>query len=557
MGEQFFVNLPKQLNPKVFQNLTLLGRVPVLYSRMKCDMNRCVWSHLSVFFVVISTGLVGCHWLSGSITSITHNSSSSALTPSSLTLQSPGYDFDNSAEIQILVSETRSGDRVALYSDSSCTTKVSEQTSSGSSVVFTVNLTSYGSYSYWAKSIQSSGATSSCSSVSVTYTYAKKYTLDPTETQTLADQTLDGVCATVNSKCSFQAAVTEMNSETNTPILLSAPAGTYTVSSSIPSLVHPNFVFRGASASTTIIDGGGSSPIISTLTGTTRAEFSHFTLQNTSGGIGVNSLVTLANILKISNCTIANNTNTSSGSVIRATTSLTVDTCTLHTNSLNTGYLVHSLVSLMVRNSTFYSNSGISEIRCSGECNVISSLFRPTSVTFNLDIRNTTGTSTIENTTFSQTGAANFIRIQNSSGGGSTIRISHVTAYTTVGLVMLFTTGTVATTLNLYNSILTTEGAGTSCTLGGTFTFDVKGSASDHSSCQTTGATNQIVSAGTLQALASNGGDTQTHLPANGSPLIDAGESAYCNSTDQRGYARPVKKTASTAKCDIGAVEVQ
>ena len=54
-----------------------------------------------------------------------------------------------------------------------------------------------------------------------------------------------------------------------------------------------------------------------------------------------------------------------------------------------------------------------------------------------------------------------------------------------------------------------------------------------------------------LQPLASNGGPTQTLLPAAGSPAIDAA-GGLCSGADQRGVARPQGKA-----CDIGAVEVR
>lgn len=57
-----------------------------------------------------------------------------------------------------------------------------------------------------------------------------------------------------------------------------------------------------------------------------------------------------------------------------------------------------------------------------------------------------------------------------------------------------------------------------------------------------------------LGALADNGGPTLTHLPQTGSPAIDAGDQAACDSdgitTDQRGFKRV------DGKCDIGSVEV-
>src|SRR4029450_10404478 len=47
-----------------------------------------------------------------------------------------------------------------------------------------------------------------------------------------------------------------------------------------------------------------------------------------------------------------------------------------------------------------------------------------------------------------------------------------------------------------------------------------------------------ITAAPLLQALGNNGGPTQTMLPAEGSPALDAG-SAFGLTTDQRGFCRP------------------
>lgn len=53
-----------------------------------------------------------------------------------------------------------------------------------------------------------------------------------------------------------------------------------------------------------------------------------------------------------------------------------------------------------------------------------------------------------------------------------------------------------------------------------------------------------------LAPLADNGGGTLTHALQSGSPAIDAGDTAACPATDQRGVPRP-----QGAGCDIGAYE--
>ena len=51
-----------------------------------------------------------------------------------------------------------------------------------------------------------------------------------------------------------------------------------------------------------------------------------------------------------------------------------------------------------------------------------------------------------------------------------------------------------------------------------------------------------------VDVLADNGGPTLTHALLAGSPAIDAGDTAVCPATDQRGVARD-------AACDVGAFE--
>jgi hypothetical protein len=101
--------------------------------------------------------------------------------------------------------------------------------------------------------------------------------------------------------------------------------------------------------------------------------------------------------------------------------------------------------------------------------------------------------------------------------------------------------------LNLTNTIVAENGLSGNCTGHAT--------TSDHSldsdgTCGVGALSNQNPLLNSK--LENNGGPTNTHVLQVGSPAIDAGDTAACPATDQRGLARP--DVASTP-CDIGATE--
>lgn len=74
----------------------------------------------------------------------------------------------------------------------------------------------------------------------------------------------------------------------------------------------------------------------------------------------------------------------------------------------------------------------------------------------------------------------------------------------------------------------------------------------DGTSCGFAGTGDKSGADAKLGPLGEHGGPTPTRMPLTGSPAIDAGDSATCPSTDQRGVARP-----QGGGCEIGAVELQ
>lgn len=101
--------------------------------------------------------------------------------------------------------------------------------------------------------------------------------------------------------------------------------------------------------------------------------------------------------------------------------------------------------------------------------------------------------------------------------------------------------------LNLTNTIVASNGVNGDCTAVAT--------SSDHSldsdgSCGVGALSDQ--SPKLNSKLFENGGPTSTHVLQVDSPAIDAGDTATCLATDQRGFARP---DVPSTPCDIGATE--
>jgi CSLREA domain-containing protein len=108
--------------------------------------------------------------------------------------------------------------------------------------------------------------------------------------------------------------------------------------------------------------------------------------------------------------------------------------------------------------------------------------------------------------------------------------------------------------LRLGNTILAAGAAGANC--AGTPPVSGSGNIDTDGSCRLAGAADRAGVDPELDPLADNGGPTATHALAPTSPAIDAGNSAICPATDQRGIPRPADGNADgRADCDVGAYE--
>lgn len=142
--------------------------------------------------------------------------------------------------------------------------------------------------------------------------------------------------------------------------------------------------------------------------------------------------------------------------------------------------------------------------------------------------------------------------------GGFEIAYSSVVSNTApdgfVGGMLVATFGDASPTLTLEGTIVAYN-SGAQCGVedqgGGTPALGSVGyNLASDGSCDPTGDGDQADTDPLLGPLQNNGGPTETHLPAAGSPAIDAGGTG-CPAADQRGIARP-----QGAACDAGSVEV-
>jgi hypothetical protein len=169
------------------------------------------------------------------------------------------------------------------------------------------------------------------------------------------------------------------------------------------------------------------------------------------------------------------------------------------------------------------------------------------------------GTVTLQNCTISGNSAGNF-GPGGSAGGGITnggtvtVRNSTISDNFAPGGGGGIAQGGMASTL-VQNSIVANQTVGGDCASAVTTQgYNIESG----TSCGFTETGDQQNTNPLLEALADNGGPTQTRAVKSGSPALDASPNVGCPATDQRSAARPVDVEASGPSgftCDIGAYE--
>ena len=178
---------------------------------------------------------------------------------------------------------------------------------------------------------------------------------------------------------------------------------------------------------------------------------------------------------------------------------------------------------------------------------------------------NDTVTTTIDQSTFSGnsaiggSGGAIYLDDTGATAASVTIKNSTIVANSTDGNTGGIRHISTHTIIDINHTVIANNTAGTQPNMSGTFnTLDYSWVGENlfgptYTITPTTSFIEQDESTLLIGDLADNGGTTETHLPASGSPLLEAGDPAASGlaSTDQRGYTREVNIV------DIGAVELQ
>ncbi len=338
----------------------------------------------------------------------------------------------------------------------------------------------------------------------------------------------------------------------STPMVISNP-GTYTIT--------------GNGQANTVIDGNDATTIFSLSGNGVSVTLVGLGIQHgltTSTTVGSSITVGVGASVSVVSSAITQQASSSSGAAIVNSGTLNLQSSSVSSNSTRgrAGSVIFNDGRVELVNSTFNGNStcclGNLQNSSNGYMSIDRSTFSSNFTSNNGGAIYNQGQLVIYSSTFWQNTATTGAAIL-SSGGSVSITSSTVLNNSTTG------TGgggikKTGGTISLLGDIV----AGSSALSGncqGTMT-DLGYNISDDSTCGFT-ATGSVNSSPTLDAslgtLASNGGPTQTILPALGSPAIGAipfgttvGSIQICGLPDQRGYS-----VSSPSPCDIGAVQTQ
>ena len=382
--------------------------------------------------------------------------------------------------------------------------------------------------------------------------------------------------------CSLRAAIA-MASNTGGDPTIEIPSGTYVVTNGVLSITVP-MTLAGAGAASTVIDANGTAQALS-VSGSGNLTATGLTIQDAHGGTdGAGVEVAANDSATLNNDIVQNNSSTAAGGGIYDAGNLTLNSDVI-TNNVASGNQIdggglyisgsdNTQSTVTVTNSVFSDNSGYFggaiQYATGSSTQHVSIQISDSLLTGNTStqsggaIDDDTGSGiaslTVTNTTIAGNTAV--------SGGGGGVRVGDSAAPT------VFVNDTIASNQassggDVYSSdhtsdwentiiaqgVATAGGAANPSDCGGealTYMQSEGHNLDDASGCNFNAAGDLVNTNPKLQALANNGGPTQTLALAVGSPAIDAGAASpiFCPATDQRGLTRP-----QGSACDIGAYE--
>ncbi len=538
----------------------------------------------------------GCTWIYGNITRQEMGSTTAPSTPTLFSVQTKSAEnrfysvvLGPIASPTFNVSPVSVGHVVRMYSDSACTTLLaSSSAASGTSVnIDAPTISSYGLQTYYFKSYDpSSGLSSGCSSSGLSYAYARSFTVNDLVDTNRADTSAgDGVCLNASGFCSLFAAHQEAAAwPSETYFFLELVAGTHPLTASLTiGGMFKVFALYG-SGTQPVIDGQtygrtlgnvnlttfvaknirftrlGTTPGQSALFTGCSVYFKNVQLDDNRNNNNSIALIGYGGVLQsqsfgVESSTISGNLAAGGWDLVRTARLNFYDVT--YTNNALTVLAKNTSGESSVENSTFLNNT-TSATRLidlwdatNGSFRVSSSLFSGNSGTI-ISMTPTVGNYEVSviNTTFSNNARDGIYFV---SGFNDTLNVLNSTFWqsaTTSGASIRFGSGDPI--VNIRNSIIAVNnGARNNCTVvTGTPVINISDSLIDDNTCGTGGGGNLFAIAPDLGALALNGGTTLNHLPNPSSPVRNAGNNSTCQTTDQRGVARPIG-----GRCDMGAVE--
>lgn len=375
----------------------------------------------------------------------------------------------------------------------------------------------------------------------------------------------NGFCSVMTGICSLRAAIQEANALAG-PDVIQLPAGNFAFSiagagedfAATGDLdIRGDLVIEGASAATTVIDANSvdrafdvppapSAALSVTIRNVTIREGA------TSGAAGAGIRHDDDGTLAVEDAILEQNqvSGTSSDATGGAISSegngtLEVRRSLLAHNGADRGGAIFYNGTFAIWDSTFDTNTGRTgaAIQAYGNGTVERCTLVENVATNGSTVNVSVGSLVLQNSTLS----GNDSSLATIVASGSSLALESVTASGNAAPMGIW----VVTGVSLVNSVLIGTSGGPECSITGGSVTSLGHNLDDDDTCGA--APGDIPAQNPLLApLASNGGPTETHLPAAGSPLANAGLDSACLLEDQRGFLRNLGPGNA---CDVGAVE--